>query len=164
MLHTADLCDRYFPDIQVAAPGLRHFGGRRLFDGSITTVKVNEDSALIKSVMSEPGNGGVLVIDGGGSLQRALTGENMAAMAQGNGWNGLVFNGCVRDADQLAALEIGILALGSCPVRPAQTGAGDRGIDLEFCNVRFAPGHFLYADGDGLIVSEHVLTLGDTPI
>jgi len=159
MLHTADLCDEYFPDLQVATPGLHHYGRRHLFNGPIVTVQVNEDSGLIKAVIAEPGDGRVLVIDGRGSMQRALTGEKMARLALDNGWAGLVFNGCIRDAAAVAELGIGILALGTCPVRPAQTGAGHRDIEVRFNGVRFTPGSFLYADDDGVIVSDRVLNL-----
>lgn len=161
MLHTADLCDKYFPDLQIATPGLCHFGGKRLFNGEMETLRVYEDSALIKAVIGEPGNGKVLVIDGGGSRDRALTGDMMAAKARDNGWSGLVYNGCIRDADEIARLDIGILALGPCPVKPGWTGEGDRHIELRFNGVRFTPGHFLYADGDGVIVSASALTLDD---
>lgn len=161
MLHTADLCDKYFPDLQVANPGLHHYSRQRLFNGPITTVQVDEDSGLVKAVIAEPGEGRVLIIDGGGSMRRALTGEKMAGLAHANGWAGLVFNGCIRDADEVADLDIGILALGTCPVRPAQTGAGLRDIAVQFNGVRFTTGSYLYADGDGMIISERVLNLDD---
>ena len=152
MVDTSDLCDQHFPEIQVATPGLKRFGAPSAFSGEVATLRVFEDSGLVKTVIAEPGNSRVLVIDGGGSVQRALTGGMMAAKAMENGWAGLVYNGCIRDAAELASLDIGVLALGACPVRPAQDGKGERDIEVSFLGVRFRPGDRLYADADGLVV------------
>ena len=123
---TADLVDDIGPDVRSCDLQLRQYGGRREFAGPICTVRCHQDNALLKSVLSEPGSGSVLVIDGGGSLHTALVGDVIAELARTNGWSGLVVHGAVRDAATLGALDIGIKALGTNPRKSSKTGAGER--------------------------------------
>lgn len=156
---TTDLCDAYGDAVQVAAPLLQHFGGVRMFGGPMVTLQVRADNALVRSTLSLPGGGQVLVIDGGGLLQSALVGDQLAALAQQNGWAGIVVYGAVRDTRELAETAIGIMALAACPRRSAKTGAGARDVPLQFAGISFKPGAYLYADDDGVVVADHVLEL-----
>ena len=149
---TADLVDEIGPDVRSCDLQLRQFGGRSEFAGPISTVKCYEDNALLKSVLSEPGNGGVLVIDGDGSLHSALVGDIIAGLGVENGWVGLVINGAVRDAATLRTLDIGVKALGTNPRKSAKTGDGQRDVAVEFGGVVFVPGHIAYSDDDGIVV------------
>lgn len=149
---TADLVDEIGPDVRSCDLQLRQFGGRTQFAGPITTVKCFEDNALLKSVLSEPANGGVLVIDGDGSLHTALVGDLIAGLGVDNGWTGLIINGAVRDAVTLRTLDIGIKALGTNPRKSGKTGAGVRDAAVEFGGVVFVPGHIAYSDDDGIVV------------
>ena len=108
-----------------------------------------QDNALLKSVLSEPGDGGVLVIDGDGSLHTALVGDVIAELGRSNGWAGLIVNGAVRDASTLRTLDIGIKALGTNPRKSTKTGAGERDVAVEFGGVTFVPGEIAYSDDDG---------------
>ncbi|EKF21275.1 putative regulator of ribonuclease activity [Mycolicibacterium hassiacum DSM 44199] len=149
---TADLVDEIGPDVRSCDLQLRQFGARREFAGPITTVKCFQDNALLKSVLSEPGNGGVLVIDGGGSLHTALVGDVIAGLGVRNGWSGLIINGAVRDSATLRTLDIGIKALGTNPRKSTKTVAGQRDVPVEFGGVVFAPGDIAYSDDDGIVV------------
>ncbi|MCV7172136.1 ribonuclease E activity regulator RraA [Mycobacterium manitobense] len=149
---TADLVDDIGPDVRSCDLQLRQFGGRSEFAGPITTVRCFQDNALLKSVLSEPGDGGVLVIDGDGSVHTALVGDVIAALGRDNGWAGLVINGAVRDAAVLRTLDIGIKALGTNPRKSSKTGAGERDVAVEFGGVTFAPGDIAYSDDDGIVV------------
>jgi regulator of ribonuclease activity A len=149
---TADLVDEIGPDVRSCDLQLLQFGGRLQFAGPITTVKCFEDNALLKSVLSEPGTGGVLVIDGDGSLHAALVGDLIVGLALDNGWAGLIINGAVRDAATLRTLDIGIKALGTNPRKSTKTGEGVRDVAVEFGGVVFVPGHIAYADDDGIVV------------
>jgi regulator of ribonuclease activity A len=149
---TADLVDETGPDVRSCDLQLRQFGGRSQFAGPITTVKCFEDNALLKSVLSEPGSGGVLVIDGDGSLHAALVGDLIAGLARDNGWAGLIINGAVRDAATLRTLDVGIKALGTNPRKSTKTGEGVRDVAVEFGGVVFVPGHIAYSDDDGIVV------------
>lgn len=131
---------------------MRQYGGRTEFAGPITTVHCFEDNALLKSVLSEPGNGGVLVIDGDGSVHSALVGDVIADLGRSNGWSGLIINGAVRDAATLRTLDIGIKALGTNPRKSTKTGAGVRDEAVEFGGVVFVPGEIAYSDDDGIVV------------
>jgi regulator of ribonuclease activity A len=149
--HTADLVDEIGPDVRSCDLQFGQYGGRSQFAGPITTVKCFEDNALLKSVLSEPGDGGVLVIDGDGSLHTALVGDVIAGLARDNGWAGLIINGAVRDASTLRTLEIGIKALGTNPRKGTKTGDGQRDVAVEFGVVVFVPGEIAYSDDDGIV-------------
>jgi len=154
---TADICDAHGEAVRVCEPVLSDFGGRTLFHGIVVTVRSVEDNARLKALLQTPGDGCVVVVDGGGSTARALVGGNVARMAAANGWAGLVINGCVRDRHEIAEAKLGVKALGSCPRRPKQDGAGAEGVPVTFAGVTFSPGDYLYADGDGVVVAARQL-------
>jgi regulator of ribonuclease activity A len=149
---TADLVDDIGSEVRSCDVQFRQFGGRTQFAGPITTVRCFQDNALLKSVLSTPGEGGVLVIDGDGSLHTALVGDVIADLAHSNGWAGLIVHGAVRDAAALRGLELGIKALGTNPRKSTKTGAGERDITVSFGGVDFVPGDIAYSDDDGIVV------------
>ena len=149
---TADLVDAIGPDVRSCDLQFRQFGGRAQFAGPISTVRCFQDNALLKSVLSQPNPGGVLVIDGAGSLHTALVGDLIADLARSNGWAGLIVNGAVRDAAALSRIDIGIKALGTNPRKSAKTGNGERDVELGLGGVTFVPGEFAYSDDDGIVV------------
>ncbi len=150
---TADLVDAIGPDVRSCDLQFRQFGGRSEFAGPISTVRCFQDNALLKSVLSGPGNGGVLVVDGSGSLHTALVGDVIAELARSNGWAGLVINGAVRDAAALRGIDIGIKALGTNPRKSTKTGAGECDVEISLGGVTFAPGEIAYSDDDGIVVT-----------
>ncbi|HSM55728.1 MAG TPA: ribonuclease E activity regulator RraA [Candidatus Sulfomarinibacteraceae bacterium] len=150
---TADLCDEFWEEVQVAAPLLHDFGGVTTFAGPMATVDAFEDNTVVREYLESAGEGRVLVVDGGGSLQRALLGDSLAALATENGWSGIVIHGCVRDVAELANARIGIRALAAVPLASHKRGRGSRGGPLHFAGITFRPNHYLYADGDGIITA-----------
>lgn len=154
---TAELCDGYEKQLQVCQPLLKHYGGREEFHGRIVTLKCIEDNTLVREALSEPGHGKVLVVDGGGSLRCALLGDRLAALAVQNGWAGIVINGCIRDSAQIAGMDIGVMALATHPRKSVKLGCGRRNQMLSFAGVYFTPGHYLYCDADGILLSEQAL-------
>ncbi|MGH2596269.1 MAG: ribonuclease E activity regulator RraA [Actinomycetota bacterium] len=152
MTSTADLVDEYGDRAAVCEIELRSFGAVREFHGEITTVRCFEDNVLEKERVGEPGDGRVLVIDGGGSLRVALLGDGLAGAALANGWTGLVIHGCVRDSAALRGLDIGIAALGTNPRASAKQGAGELDVAVTFGGVTFRPGAVISADDDGIVV------------
>ncbi|OBF49318.1 ribonuclease [Mycobacterium sp. 852002-50816_SCH5313054-b] len=149
---TADLVDEIGADVRSCDLQFRQFGGRSEFAGPISTVRCFEDNALLKSVLSEVGDGGVLVIDGAGSLHTALVGDVIAELARSNGWAGLIIHGAVRDAAALRGIDLGIKALGTNPRKSTKTGAGERGVEITLGGVTFVPGQIAYSDDDGIVV------------
>jgi regulator of ribonuclease activity A len=149
---TADLVDEIGPGVRSCDLQFTQYGARSQFAGPITTVRCFQDNALLKSVLSEPGDGGVLVIDGDGSLHSALVGDVIAGLGVNNHWAGLIINGAVRDAATLRTLDIGIKALGTNPRKSTKTGDGQRNVAVEFGGVVFAPGQIAYSDDDGIVV------------
>lgn len=156
---TAELCDKYAhqPHFQIAEPMFKNFGGNTVFSGQITTLKVFEDNALVKQALAEKVTRRVLVIDGGGSHRCALIGYELAEIACKNGWQGLIIYGCIRNSQTLKQLPIGIRALHAQPLNSHDRGIGETGNTLTFAGVNFKQEHFLYADEDGIIVSETML-------
>ena len=153
---TGDLCDAHKADadasFRVLPPVFRDYGRRQRFAGSISTVRCHEDNSLVKAALEEPGHGRVLVVDGGGSLRRALVGGNIAASAARNGWAGVVIDGCVRDSAELAQCELGIRALALVPMPTERRTAGQRDVALQIRGVPVLPGEWLVADEDGIVV------------
>ena len=149
---TADLVDDIGPDVRSCDVQFRQFGARTEFAGPVTTVRCLQDNALLKSVLSTPGEGGVLVIDGEGSLHTALVGDLIAGLAHSNGWAGLIVHGAVRDAAALRGIDLGVKALGTNPRKSGKTGAGERNVTVSFGGVEFVPGDMAYSDDDGIVV------------
>ncbi|KAA0025076.1 ribonuclease E activity regulator RraA [Antrihabitans cavernicola] len=151
---TADLADEIGPDIRSCDTQFTQFGGRAAFSGPITTIRCFQDNLLVKQTLSEPGNGGVLVVDGGGSIHTALVGDIIAGRGVDNGWSGVIVNGAVRDSAILRTLDIGIKALGTNPRKSTQTGSGEKNVRIEIGGVVFNPGETAYSDDDGVVVRE----------
>lgn len=156
-LSVPDICDQFPDEIAVLEPLFSDFGGRRRFHGEIATVACFEDNSLVGESVRTAGLGRVLVVDGGGSLRRALLGDLLAGEAFSNGWQGLVINGAVRDVEILETIDIGVKALAACPVKTEKRGAGQRGATLHFAGVSVEPGHWLYADANGVVVASRNL-------
>lgn len=156
---TCDLCDLYRDDssgqLAVLPPLYRHYGGRQRFAGPVATLKCLEDNALLKTTLEGPRHGRVLVVDGAGSLRRALVGGNIAALAAQNGWAGLVVHGAVRDSAELAATELGVCALALVPLPPVKRGEGQVDVPLNLHGLWICPGQWLVADEDGIVVLQH---------
>ena len=153
---TCDLCDVHKSDssgqFRVIPPVFKKFGGLARFSGPVSTVKCFEDNSLVKTAVDSPGVGRVLVIDGGASLRRALVGGNLGAAAAKNGWVGIVVDGCVRDAIELAQCDIGICALAAIPLPTEKKQQGQRDIAVQVQGVWIYPGDWLYVDEDGMVV------------
>ncbi|PSU49862.1 ribonuclease E activity regulator RraA [Photobacterium frigidiphilum] len=157
--NTSELCDIYLDQVDVIEPMFNSYGGRSSFGGQITTVKCFEDNALLRTVLQQPGVGRVLLVDGGGSLRRALIDADIALMATENEWEGLIVYGSVRNVDDLDELEIGIQAIASIPVGADQQGVGDVDIAVNFGGVTFLPEDHIYADNTGVILSPEPLDI-----
>lgn len=149
----ADLCDEHADNIAVAEPLFRDFGGAARFRGAITTVRGVGDNSPVKAMLATEGSGGVLVVDGGGLLNFSLLGDKLGLQAVKNHWAGLVIYGCVRDTGMLATLDVGVKALAAYPVKTEKKDPGQINVAVRFAGVDFIPGHYLYADPDGIIVS-----------
>ncbi|MFP5462079.1 MAG: ribonuclease E activity regulator RraA [Gammaproteobacteria bacterium] len=162
MQATTDLCDaneNLLADgsLRVLAPLFQSWGARTAFAGPVSTLRCFEDNSLVRTALEEPGEGRVLVVDGGGSLRCALLGGNLAQLADRNGWAGVIVNGCVRDADEIDACAIGVRALAAHPRKSDKRGIGQRDVAVEFAGSRIEPGHWCYADRDGVLVSDRPL-------
>ncbi|KAL4421204.1 hypothetical protein ABPG77_010079 [Micractinium sp. CCAP 211/92] len=146
--------------LQVLEPGLRNYGGRRVFWGPAATIKCMNSNLLLRSAARERGEGRVLVVDHGASLSSAVLGDILATVMQRQGWAGVIVNGCIRDAEALAGLDIGVKALASNPMKPGKgqpTGLRDVPVVVGGASIR--PGDWVYSDDDGIIVSPTELAL-----
>jgi len=155
-ISTPDLSDET-PEVCALELQLVNYGQIRQFGGAVVTIKCHEDNSLVKQCVEEPGLGRVIVVDGGGSMRRALLGDLLAEKAAANGWSGLIINGVIRDVDEIGRTSVGVQALGSCPIKTEKRGVGDRDIDIHIGGVDIAPGDYIYADNNGVIISKRSL-------
>jgi len=154
---TADLCDEYPDSLQICEPGFSSYGGRPRFFGQISTIKCHEDNSLVREAVAEPGEGRVLVVDAGGSKRCAMLGDMLAAKAAAKGWSGVLMYGLIRDSVDIAQMDLGVKALGTCPLKSVKKGIGERDVVVRFSGVTFVPGEYLYADEDGIVCSATAL-------
>lgn len=154
-----DLFDQHEQQLQLAEPIFNNYGGNILFSGEIVTVACFNDNSKVKELVATDGAGKVMVVDGKGSLSRALLGDMLAEQAVENGWQAIVINGCIRDAGTIATLPLGVKALGCTPIKTEKLGVGKINTDISFAGVNFKAGHYVYGDANGLAVSKKQLTL-----
>ena len=154
-----ELCDQFPELVQVVEPMFGNFGGRETFSGEIVTLKAFEDNSLVREQVALPGEGKVLVVDGGGSMRRAMLGDMLAEKAEKNGWEGIIIYGCIRDVNAIAGLDLGVQALGAHPMKTDKRGLGDVDVSVKFGGVVFNPGEYVYADNNGIIVSPSELAM-----
>ena len=153
MWNTPDLCDDHPNEIAVFAPMYHNYGGVERFFGEVETVKCFEDNSRVKELLATPGNGRVLVVDGGASVRHALIGDLIAAEAISNGWSGIVIRGACRDVHELRTMAFGVRAMASIPIKSIRKGAGEANVELNLDGVTVRPGMWLYADETGMVLS-----------
>ena len=153
IIRTADICDDHGDDVQVCEIAFNDYARRNHFHGQVVTFSTFEDNKTVRDVLAGGGRGKVLVVDGRGSRRRALCGGNIAAEAQAHGWEGLIYNGCIRDCHEFVDLDFGVKAIGTTPMRPRWDGIAKTGVTLYFGGIVIKDGDYLYADVDGVIVA-----------
>lgn len=151
---TADLCDEFSDQVHVCKQAFVSYGNIQTFSGPISTVKVLEDNVLVEQALETIPQGHVLVVDGGGSRNCALLGDRLAGIALRRKLSGVIVYGCIRDTAEIATMDVGILALGSHPLRSGKEGKGTTNTSMIFGEIAWEPGHYVYVDKDGIIVSE----------
>ncbi len=154
---TTDLSDKYTTAVQVADPIFRDFGGQTVFHGPAKTLKLFEDNTLVRASLEQPGEGRVLVVDGGGSMRCALVGDQLGELGVNNGWAGILVYGCIRDSAVIATQAIGVKAMNTHPRKSLKKGVGEENLTVSFAGVTIAPGDWIYADADGVLVSAEEL-------
>ena len=156
---TPDLCDQHNDKVRALDPIFNNYGGRQRFSGQAVTIKCFEDNSVVKKLVDEAGQGRVIVMDGGGSLRRAILGDMLAENAANNGWSGLVIYGCIRDSDEIAALDIGVKAINTHPMKTEKRGLGDLNVPVTFAGQTVNPGDWVYADNNGILLSSQALSM-----
>ena len=156
-ISTPDLCDLHDDKVRVLDPIFKNYGGRSSFSGQAVTIKCFEDNSVVKKLVDEPGLGRVIVMDGGGSLRRAILGDMLAANAAKNGWSGLVIFGCIRDCVEIAKIDLGVQAINTHPMKTEKRGLGDLNKVVVFAGQTITPGDWVYADNNGILISSESL-------
>ena len=152
--HSADKSDELGDKCRITRPGFRDYGGYRAFEGRVSTVRCFEDNSLVREATRQPGEGRVLVVDGGASMNCALLGDRLARLACENDWAGIVINGCIRDSATIADMPIGVKALETHPKKSEKRGSGERDVAVHFAGVTIKPGDYIYCDSDGILVAD----------
>ncbi|HCH25149.1 MAG TPA: putative 4-hydroxy-4-methyl-2-oxoglutarate aldolase [Oceanospirillaceae bacterium] len=153
-----ELCDQYPDDVRVLEPMFMNFGGKERFYGEVVTIKAFEDNSLVREQVALDGTGKVLVVDGGGSLRCAMLGDLLAEKAAKNGWQGIVIYGCIRDVNAIGEIDLGVQSLATHPMKTDKRGLGDLNVPVTFAGTTIKPGDYLYADNNGVLVSDKELT------
>ena len=156
---TADLYDKFGDELKVAAPIFNNYGGKKAFFGPTSTVKAYEDNSLVRKALEEPGEGRVLIVDGGGSLQCAMLGDKLATLGLNNGWSGAIVFGCIRDADIISKINFGVKALNTNPRKSLKQGKGERDLTVLIADIKFNVGEYVYADEDGIVTYKNKLNI-----
>lgn len=156
---TPDLCDAYEGKLRILEPLFNNYGGHDCFYGQVVTIKCFEDNSVLKQLLATPGAGRVIVMDGGGSLRKAILGDMLALKAADNGWAGLLINGCIRDCDEIAQINIGVKALNVHPQKTEKKGIGELDVPVTFAGQTFSSGDWVYSDNNGVVVSEQALKI-----
>ncbi len=155
---TADLYDLHGEKLRILAPMFGDFGGVIAFEGPVVTLKVFEDNSLVRAELEKPGEGRVLVVDGGGSLRCALVGDQLALLGEQNNWAGIIVYGSIRDSGPISEIQIGVKAIATNPRKSVKKGEGERNVTVRFAEVVIEPGDYLYADEDGIVVADAKLS------
>jgi len=158
-ISTPDICDDFEGQVRVLDPVFNNYGGLDSFFGEAVTIKCFEDNSVVKKLVGTEGKGRVIVMDGGGSLRRAILGDMLAEKAASNGWAGLVINGCIRDCDEIAQIDLGVKALNTHPMKTEKRGLGDLNASVTFAGQTIEPGDWVYADNNGIVVSKAELSI-----
>ena len=155
---TADLCDEnQNKKIQVLSSEFKNYGGLKGFYGQISTIKLNKSNwDLLSMLRDEKSDGKIIVVDVEKEFY-GVVGDKLSLFAQNNNYKALIINGYVRDIEETKNFAIGLIALGTCPLRNFEKTNGERDIELKFGGVTFNSGDFLYADEDGIIICSEEL-------
>ena len=156
---TADLCDDYSDDLVILSQEFKSYGKVSSFCGIISTIKCFNDNSMVREAVNTDGSNKVLVVDGEGSTECALLGDMLAEAAFKNNWSGIIINGCIRDSDIIANIDLGVFALSTIPIKSVKKGIGENNVNISFMNTTFKPGEYIYADLDGIIISEKELVI-----
>lgn len=154
---TPDICDKHEDKVILLELPLQSFGQKFTFHGEIVTVRCYHDNSKVREMLGQDGTGKVLVVDGHGSCQKALLGDQLAILAIDNNWEGVIVNGAVRDVGMMAEMHLGIQALGTCPFKTEKRGAGEVNVTLTIQNQMIQPGDYIYADWNGVLMSTEKL-------
>tara|TARA_Y100001936_G_scaffold51293_1_gene49856 strand:- start:534 stop:1031 length:498 start_codon:yes stop_codon:yes gene_type:complete len=156
---TADLCDDHSDDLIILNQQFNSYGKVDSFYGQISTVKCFNDNSKVREAVNSEGSRKVLVVDGNASTDCALLGDMLAEAAVKNNWSGIIVNGCIRDSDVIANIDLGVFALSTIPLKSVKKNIGDRDVLVNFMGIDFNPGDYIYADLDGIIISKKELDI-----
>ena len=155
---TPDLSDKY-PHVDFLNLQFINFGTKGFFSGEIETAVCPDDNSKVKQILSEEGDGKILIVDGQGSTKVALMGDMIAESAEKNNWQAVIINGYVRDVEALSNFNLGLFALGSVPKKSEKKDRGEIGIKINFGGISIESGNWAYADESGILISKEKLDL-----
>jgi regulator of ribonuclease activity A len=154
-----DICDQFEDVVTLLDLPLQNFGQRSAFWGEVVTVRCYHDNSVVRKVLSENGKGKVLFVDGNGSTERALMGDQVATLAIENDWEGVVIYGAVRDVGIMSEMDLGVKALAACPFKTEKRDMGEENVTLMINRQMIHPGDYLYSDWNGIVLSEEALDI-----
>ena len=168
----AGLAEMVTPNLSDVMGGVQGSGGelkpmhrgagtaaQKMMCGPAFTVKTAPGNNLMlqKALnIAEPGD--VIVVDAGGTIDRAIMGEIIARYAASRGLGGIVIDGAIRDAAALSSSDFPVFARYRTPVQSIarwkvngwQEPVSVRGATSQWVTVH--PGDFVLGDEDGVLV------------
>jgi 4-hydroxy-4-methyl-2-oxoglutarate aldolase len=137
------------------APAIRQMvQGTRLFGPAFTVRCLPGDFAAVLRAIDRARRGDVLVIDAGGSERVTALGGTSSLAAKTRGLAGAVVNAACRDLDEIRAMKFPVYALGVSVRGTLRNHPGWLQIPVSVGGTVVAPGDFVIADADGVVVVE----------
>lgn len=134
-------------------PGISARNRAALLGPALTVRCPGRDNLMIHKAMDMAQPGDVIVVETGGSMQGALVGAIMMNYCKLQGVAGMVVDGCIRDADEIAEMDIPVYARGTSPNGVlSKSGPGEVNVPVMLGGKEICPGDILIGDADGLIV------------
>ena len=128
-----------------------HRPGTALLGPALTVRTRPGDNLMIHKALQLGKPGDVLVVDGGGALDRALFGDIMKNVARMRGFAGIVLDGAIRDASAFRNDTLPCYARGVCHRGPYKDGPGEINVPVSIGGMVVHPGDIVVGDDDGLV-------------
>ena len=128
-----------------------------LLGTAFTILMPQGDNLMFHKAMDMALPGDVIMIDAGGSVDRAIFGELMVSYCRVRGIAGIVCDGAIRDLDGISTLtDFAVYAKGVTPNGPYKNGPGEINVPIVIGGKTVKPGDIIVGDGDGIVIIDPV--------
>ncbi|MFK7804110.1 MAG: 4-carboxy-4-hydroxy-2-oxoadipate aldolase/oxaloacetate decarboxylase [Anaerolineae bacterium] len=133
--------------------GIKPINATTKICGPAVTVKtMPRDNLMLHRALYKATPGAVLIVSCSGFYEAGYWGDVMGTAAQALGLNGLVIDGCVRDAAELDEMGFPVYCRGFCIEGTTKFGQGTINHPIVIGNIQVNPGDIVVGDRDGVVV------------